>query len=185
MTDAVIVSDRDLARQSRVGNFDGTSWLRANRIAAMDSAVPAQTTPEAELRELPVFEPPRLNSPRIQNFLTEQEFEGVVLSVDEAEQTFWARLADCSDDNPDEIASFPFQEVSADDWPLILPGALFSWHIGREWRDRQVRRVSDIRFRRAFRFSPATVSQARERAAVLADLLAEATTYPAVDTTET
>jgi len=183
MTDSPVVSERDAARKSRVAGFNGASWLRGNRFGEQDEPQLDVTALSPVRRGASlVFEPPKLSSPKVENFIAEQEFEGVVLSVDEIQRTFWARLADCTAENPDEEAEFAFSEIPVDDWQLITPGALFYWNVGREWRNRQMRRVSDIRFRRFFQFSEATVTRAKHRAETLADLIAKANAYPSGDT---
>jgi hypothetical protein len=185
MTDTA-PSDHARARRRCVERFNAGSWLRSIRVAEEDAPYLATTTghcvsPQVRL----IFEPPKLDSPKVQNFLSEQEFEGFVLSVDTVAQTFWARLADRTSGTADEEAELPFVAISSDDWPLIVRGAQFSWNIGREWRDGQVRYASDIRFRRCFRSYEAAVAKAKLRASALSDLLAEATAYPASDFPQT
>ena len=80
---------------------------------------------------------------------------------------------------PQEDAEFSFKEVPSDDWSFIVPSAFFSWNIGCEWRDRQMRRVADFRFRRYSQFSKAAVDRAVERADALASLINESMAYPA------
>jgi hypothetical protein len=121
------------------------------------------------------------DTPRVEKFISEQEFEACVLSVDEAARVFWARLVDHTAGRADEEAEFSFDEVPSDDWGLIVPGALFSWNIGLEWRDGQTRRVSEIRFRRFFRFSRGAIAEANEQANRLAQLIAEINAQPAGD----
>ncbi len=184
-SDSACVTDREVARHDRLKGFAPSMWLRGVRLAEDDYFISVKAT-EVGLRTHAdfVFEPPRLVSPKVSNFVSEQSFDGVVLSIDLDAKTFWARFADRSAGLPDEEAEFPRDEVSADDWPLIVPGALFSWNMGREWRDGQVRRVSEIRFRRFFQFTKATVAKAAERADALASLISESNAYPAEDTAE-
>jgi len=179
------VTDRDIARQGRLNSFDPTIWLRGAELAQRDDIVLNNLTDMRTPRHTNfVFEPPKLISPKVSNFVSEQEFEGVVVSIDLDTKTFWARLADISQAFPDEEAEFPLDEVSIDDWPLIVPGALFSWNIGREWRDGQMRRVSEIRFRRFFHFTKATVARAAERADALASLIFDSDAFPTENSTE-
>ena len=157
------------------------AWLRGRRLAEdHDSSGSLSTAqPYVSSRETAfVIEPPKLDAPKVQNFRCEQFFEGAVLSVDDDARTFWARLADRTSEYPDENAKFALAEISRDDWPLIVPGALFTWVIGCESRDGQIRRVSDIRFRRIFSGTAAAVESSKQRAAALADLLAETSAYP-------
>lgn len=120
------------------------------------------------------------NSPqtKVDSFMAEQRFEGVVTTVDYEKRSFWVRLRDLSHKSGDEEAEILMAEVPEDDWPLIMSGALFEWNIGREVRDRQVRRVSDIRFRRYFSFSQETVKAAKKKASELTALLSEINDYP-------
>lgn len=181
-SDIARISDRDMARDGRLRGFSAQLWLRGIRLGEADlgasvDATMARSHAPADF----VFEPPSLSIPKVANFISEQEFEGVVLSFDIETKTFWVRLSDCTYRLPEEEAEFSLEEVSVDDWPLIVPGALFSWNIGREWRDGQMRRVSEIRFRRFFRFSKAAVVCAAERASALASLIAESDAYPTGD----
>ncbi|WP_295406997.1 hypothetical protein [uncultured Thiocystis sp.] len=63
--------------------------------------------------------------------VTDQEFEGMVVSVAPKCDGFIARLADLTGHGPEEEAEIAFEEISPDDHPLIVPGALFTWTIGR------------------------------------------------------
>lgn len=120
------------------------------------------------------FQPAASTPPRITRLKVEQEFEGAVVSVDLANKTFIARLADLTAPGPEEEAEIAFEEISPDDHVLILPGALFSWMIGLITEaSGQVRRVSEIRFRRFFRFSADTMARAERQAETMFDLLNE------------
>lgn len=177
------LTDRDIARKGRLSSFDPSMWLRGVELTLQDD-LPSKRTTNARAHQHAdfVFEPPKLITPKVSNFVCEQGFEGVVVSIDLDTKTFWARLADSLSVLPDEEAEFPLDEVHTDDWPLIVPGALFSWNIGREWRDGQVRRVSEIRFRRFFHFTKATVARAAARADALASLILESDALPPADT---
>ncbi|MBK1725068.1 hypothetical protein CKO23_23245 [Thiocystis violacea] len=105
-------------------------------------------------------------------FRTEQQFEGMVVSVDAQQRTFVARLADLTAPAPEEEAEIAFEEISADDHSLIVPGALFMWTIGRMTRrNGQVSRVSEIRFRRFFRLTPEAIAKAEQKATEMWELL--------------
>lgn len=185
LSDSANFTERATERVGRLKSFSAEMWLRGVRFAEdEDRTSDSNTTDLSPKRADFVFEPPRLTLPKVSNFLSEQEFEAVVLSVDLDNKSFWARLADRTAGLPDEEAEFPFEEVSSDDWPLIIPGAYFSWNIGREVRDGQIRRVSDIRFRRFFRFSTAAIARAAKRASDLESLINESNAYPAGDTAE-
>jgi hypothetical protein len=115
-----------------------------------------------------------LLSPSLTRYLVEQEFEGVVLSVDKKSRTFYVRLVDETNPSaPDEEALMSFDEISSDDQDLIVPGALFSWVMGRTERNGTVSRHSEIRFRRVFRFSKQSIIQAENKAAEFYALLDE------------
>lgn len=111
-------------------------------------------------------------SPRITDFIVEQEFEGMVVSLDTASSTFIARLTDLTAETPEEEAEIAFEEISPDDRPLIVPGALFTWMIGRATESSgQVRRVSELRFRRFVRFAAEAVARAEKKATDMLELL--------------
>jgi len=179
------IFDRESARNSRLNGFNANAWLRSVSSDASALGIVADATmSRAQARCDFVLDPPKLSSPKVENFLTKQEYSGVVLSIDLDLKTFWARLADLTSGLPDEEAEFNFDEVPSDDWSLIVPGALFSWNIGCEWRDRQMRRVADFRFRRFIQFSKAAIARATKRADVLTSLIAELNAYPAGYTPE-
>lgn len=113
-------------------------------------------------------------SPRITRFVIEQEFEEMVVSVDPTGDAFIARLADRTGEEPEEEVEIAFEEISPDDRSLIVPGALFSWSIGRVTETSgQVRRISELRFRRFFRFTPSAIAKAEENAEKMLELLNE------------
>jgi hypothetical protein len=87
-------------------------------------------------------------SPLVQNrFVPLQKWEGIVLQV--LKESFFARLVDLTSNGMDEEAEFPLEEVSAADWSLVEPGAVFYWNIGYiDSLSGQRTRASVIRFRR-------------------------------------
>jgi hypothetical protein len=110
--------------------------------------------------------------PRLARFLIEQGFEGMVVSVDAEDKSFIARLADLTGQAPEEEAEIAFDEISLGDRALIVPGALFTWAIGRTTEaNGQVRRVSDIRFRRFFHFARSTIVKAEKKAEQMLEIL--------------
>ena len=129
--------------------------------------------------EYPLFilEPPRQDPPVIARFDIEQEYEGSVIAIDGAGETFTARLVDVSGGGPDEEAEFSLREIT-DDRHLVVPGAIFSWIIGLQWRKRQTVRVSEIRVRRLPPFSREAIAEAEARAHELAELLAKQDAAP-------
>ena len=172
--------NKELARKIRLNGFNADAWLRSVNHGKDDSRELTESTITCSPTKGDfVFEPPSQASPKVDNFVTEQEYSGVVLSVDMSSKTFWARLTDRTMGLPQEDAEFSFKEVPSDDWSFIVPSAFFSWNIGCEWRDRQMRRVADFRFRRYSQFSKAAVDRAVERADALASLINDSMAYPA------
>lgn len=57
-----------------------------------------------------------------------QKWEGMVLEV--LDTSFVARLVDLTQTGPDEEAEFLLDAISAEDRPLVRPGAIFYWNIG-------------------------------------------------------
>ena len=181
MTQAVIElaasNDDDKAQRSRVEAV--SPRLRGRQLDDEDNGVLVKGTVARQgaygdcLIKLP-----KSPQAKVDSFKAEQRFEGVVTTVDYEKKSFWVRLRDLSRKSGDEDAEILMAEVPGDDWPLIMPGAIFEWNIGREVRDRQVRRVSDIRFRRYFSFSQEAVEAAKKKANELAVLLSEVNDYP-------
>lgn len=96
--------------------------------------------------------------------------EGLVLSVEGDE--FTAKLIDLNKIAADEIAVFPFNEISDDDKRLVQPGAVFYWNVGYETLPSgQKNRSSVIRFRRLPAWSPKDLQKAEERADHLQKIL--------------
>lgn len=162
---------------NRAKSFNANNWLRANHfnqdIGELNIKDDYSTLFKSIIKADIAFRAPEVAAPRVSGFISEQEFEGLVETIDENQKYFWARLIDVTGGMPDEEAEFSFVEVTKDDWPLIVPGALFSWNIGLECRNRQMRRVSEIRFRRFFQFSKDTINKAEQRADSLISLIRE------------
>lgn len=114
-----------------------------------------------------ILDPPHQDPPLIAKFDIEQEFEGSVIAIDPDGEMFMARLVDVSGGGPDEEAEFSLREIT-DDRHLVVPGAIFSWIIGLQWRKRQAVRVSEICFRRLPPFSREAIARAEARAHELA-----------------
>lgn len=123
------------------------------------------------------FQPASNTRPHITRFVAEQEFEGAVIAVNPVEKTFFARLVDLTAQEPEEEVEISFDDISPDDHALIVPGALFNWVIGRITEARsaktsgQVKRISEIRFRRFFHFSPRAIAKAERQATEMFELL--------------
>jgi hypothetical protein len=103
-------------------------------------------------------------------FISLQKWEGVVLDV--CEDSFLARLVDLEQQGPDEEAEILLDELSADDLPLVNPGAVFYWHIGYHVdRSGQRKRASIIRFRRLPMWTAKEIETATREAERTRDLL--------------
>ncbi len=103
-------------------------------------------------------------------FLPLQQWEGVVVHVDEDE--FTAILTDKTHPgNPEEEVVLDRQEIPEDDQPLLQPGAVFYWSIGYEEEPGQPRRrVSQIRLRRLPKWTRRELEEAERKAMEFADL---------------
>ena len=135
--------------------------------------IPYATTSPAQVRRVNMsFRSSTKPEPRVTQFVLEQQFDGVVISIDPLARSFIARLVDRTSNWAEEEAEIELDEISPDDHPLIVPGALFTWDIGREQdKSKQVRRVSSIRFRRFFRFCQSDIERAHENAERMLELL--------------
>ena len=92
-----------------------------------------------------------------------QKWEGRVESL--ADDGFVATLTDTSTGGPDELAEFPWEEISIGDRALVEPGAIFYWSIGyKDAVSGQRSRESVIRFRRLPRWSRQDRAEATIRA---------------------
>ena len=170
--------DQILERFNPVHSFQA-KWFAHDRSSAnvdVDNQTLQRNTYMAE-EPLFILDPPRQDPPLIARFDLEQEFEGSVIAIDPDAEMFTARLVDVSGSGPDEEAEFSLREIT-DDRYLVVPGAIFSWIIGLQWRKRQSVRVSEIRFRRLPPFSRETIARAEARAHELAELLAKQDAAP-------
>ncbi len=186
------IDSEDLVRQATLrshlpdpvrSRIDDLLSLSSNRLetllgsqvngASDDSQFASPTSGAEETKGEPLsFRDVPQTSPRVTRFIVEQEFEGMVVAVDPDCAFFVARLADLTANRPVEEAEIGFDEVSLDDKALIVPGAVFSWHIGRSTETGgQVRRISEVRFRRFFRFAASAIARAEEDAARMLELL--------------
>jgi hypothetical protein len=113
-------------------------------------------------RRVPVVQEPSF--PTQDRFVALQKWEGQVVEV--GANSFTAKLTDLTKPNPNELAEFDLDEVSASDRHLVIPGGVFYWSVG--YRDRvsgQRSRESVMRFRRLPRWSPSDRAEADRRAA--------------------
>lgn len=161
-------------------DMDLTQRYSMNRRGAGSCLIPSseETTTKSSVRqaneELFVLTPPTAKAPIIRQFQIEQKFEGTVVAIDLAEDTFTARLADLTGNTPDEEGEFSLSELNGDQ-SLVVPGAIFTWTIGLQTRGptRQRVRVSDIRFRRLPSISHHAIAKAEAEAIELSRFLCE------------
>lgn len=102
-------------------------------------------------------------------FVTRQEWEGVVSSIDH--DKFTARLTDVTGlpTTPQEEADFPLELVSEDDRDLLAPGAIFRWSIGYQRLPSGTKQlISQIVFRRLPQWTARDIARADEILATLA-----------------
>lgn len=104
-----------------------------------------------------------MNTPR-RRFRLLQQWECVVNEV--AEDSVWAEITDLTDrSRADEVVELPLDEFPLADRELLVLGGVFYWAIGYEHtKGGQVRRVSEIRFRRTPKWSKQTVEQLKTKA---------------------
>jgi hypothetical protein len=93
-----------------------------------------------------------------------QQWECVVTDVDEA--SFFAELQDLGDPScPIEIVQIPLDEVPREDHDLLECGSVFYWSIGFETSPGgQLKRVSEIRFRRTPRWTKRAIENVERQA---------------------
>jgi len=95
--------------------------------------------------------------------------EGTVMSI--MENYFTAKLVDLAYEAVDEIADFPFDEISDDDKSLLKEGAIFYWNIGYKLLPTgQKERSSIIRFRRLPAWTRKEIETAEKKADELASI---------------
>ena len=110
------------------------------------SRIDHDTSNAAIREERPVLIYPA-KAERSSYFISLQKWEGSVIEV--KTDSFVAKLVDMKNDALDEKADILISEVSEDDLPLVVPGAIFYWTIGYYVaKSRQRKRESVIRFRR-------------------------------------
>jgi hypothetical protein len=129
-------------------------------------AQPQIATLLAQRPDRPVENVVRLPAPTAPeySFDLRQQWEGVVTEVERDEFTVVLRDT-LNPDAPEFDATLPLEEVTADDFPLLQPGAVLYWAIGYErTRTGQVKRVSTIRLRRLPAWSKADIERVDRRA---------------------
>jgi hypothetical protein len=95
-----------------------------------------------------------------------QSWEGRVVEVFDG--GFVAHLCDLTTPGVEEQVEIEMEEISSDDAPLVVPGAVFYWGIGYlRSPSGSMTRASEIRFRRLPRWSKRDVGRIAERVAEL------------------
>lgn len=113
-------------------------------------------------------------SPLPYTFEMRQQWEGVVTRVDEDEFSVVLRDITTPNGGPELEAVLPIEEVSPDDLPLLVEGAVLYWTIGYEHTlTGQIKRVSHIRLRRLPTWTVKDLERVRRRAAELDELFQE------------
>jgi len=112
----------------------------------------------------------RSSGTREDKFIMLQRWEGTVTNV--SKDSFVARLSDLSQENLEEEAEIPIEEIPEADLRLVEPGAVFYWCIG--YIDRvggQRIRASMIRFRRLPTWTQAAIEKVKAEAQRLRQIL--------------
>jgi len=107
---------------------------------------------------------------RDDKFIMLQRWEGTVTKV--SKDSFVARLSDLSQENLEEEAEIPIEEIPEADLRLVEPGAVFYWCIG--YIDRvggQRIRASMIRFRRLPTWTQPAIEKVKAEAQRLRQIL--------------
>jgi hypothetical protein len=91
-------------------------------------------------------------------FSSLKSWEGFVIK--KYNEYFTARMTDLTEKSPDEEVEIMLTDVSGDDLPLVVPGAIFYWHVGYEIDKGTTKRSSIIRFRRMPRWSQSDFKKA-------------------------
>ena len=152
-----IVRERDLVRRDEPEtvsqNNDHANSTRVCRVRLASPLIrlPAGTLPKEHVQLL-------------------QQWEGVITEV--KSDSFFADLQDLADANqPIEVVEIPIEEIPNDDMALLVEGAIFYWSIGYETSaGGQLRRVSEIRMRRAPRWTKRGIQQVKKRAEELFEI---------------
>jgi len=160
---------------------EAASWSPENRAFARDTSslehlytIPrekAEDTPrfganrffESERGEVPLLLPPP--PARAQEFEVLKHWDGTVADVGGEEFVAVLRDASHPDEPPQSEAVFALEEVSEGDIHLLVPGAVFTWTIGRETSaDGQRRNVDFIRFLRLPAWTAREIDAIKKRA---------------------
>jgi hypothetical protein len=150
------------------GPTGGVDLLPTPEVTTTTSRLAESSTPEVT----PLIHLSRRGMPH-RRFQVLQQWEGVVTRI--AGDWFEADLRDLMNPkNPMEVAELPFAEISPADKHLIGPGCVFYWVIGYETRaGGQISRMSEIRVRRAPRWTRRKLDALKTRARELFTLEGE------------
>ncbi|MBN2443093.1 MAG: hypothetical protein JXJ04_17165 [Spirochaetales bacterium] len=98
------------------------------------------------------------------DFICLQKWEGTIIEING--DFFMARLQDLTHlNNPQEIAEFPVDDVSKEDFELFRIGAIFYWYIGyTDSLQGQRERKSIIRFKRCPFWGKREIDRAKKKA---------------------
>ena len=111
-------------------------------------------------------------------FVSQQIWEGRVEALRDG--YFSARLFNQTEGSGEAEAEFDIAEVSPDDRGLVRPGALFTWHLGKDQvlyetpagvREGQIRKSAVIVFRRLPKWTRRDLDAVKAEVDELADLL--------------
>ena len=128
---------------------------------AIDTALNSSPAPRRGVRWAP---PPSPN--RLVGFVTEQRWQGQILTVD-TDGKFWARVYDMSEENTDDVEEAQFDAEDVPDLmkDLVKPGGIFFWDIGYQVEPSGQRlRQSVLSFPMMPRVTAKEQQAARERA---------------------
>ena len=127
----------------------------------ISSALSKSIVDKFQLNELPKFEYGFKDS---KNYSRKtQSWQGFVTDVNDEE--FVAKLEDLnSPGDTFEMGTFPIDDVSPGDLPLLQVGSIFYWSIGSTWVNGQIEKKSILRFKRVATWTEDEYNAAVDRA---------------------
>ena len=134
-----------------------------------DKAVNKTSPPGKPLFTKPLIRLPPGSLPK-ERVRVLQQWEGVVTGT--TKDSFFAELQDLGESSlPLEVVEVAIEEVSKDDRPMLVEGAVFYWSIGYETSPGgQLKRMSEIRLRRTPRWTKRTLELAKKQGEELFEL---------------
>lgn len=169
MATATLMQDRSIAAKQFLSESSGTLEVLPSpydveseatcTIMGAEEATALCSRPRKEISPY-VPEVARASTPR--RFDPLQQWEGVVEAIDGGVVT--ATIADLTDSSRElEIVTFPQQEFSEADWPVLVPNSVFYWSIGYEYvTGGTKRRVSEFRVRRTPEWSELLIESVKK-----------------------